>query len=122
MTSVREVKNHLKHYVLHVLYVHQKPNTLDRAYFPTTNDVKNHVYLAQCACQLSKFDQENLRLKIEQWKQDNPTAQFLYRPLINSEETSSSSKQQQAAAAAAAAASSSSSKQQQLAAAASSSS
>ena len=55
ITNVQEVKNHLKHYVLHVLYVHQRRDLTDRAYFPNTSDVRNHVYLAQRACQLSKF-------------------------------------------------------------------
>ena len=91
ITNVQEVKNHLKCYVLHVLYVHQIPDLTDRAYFPNTSDVRNHVYLAQHACQLSKFDQENLRLKIEHWKQDNPTALHFYRPFISSEDTSSTS-------------------------------
>ena len=91
ITNVQEVKNHLKCYVLHVLYVHQRPDLTDRAYFPNTSDVRNHVYLVQRACQLSKFDQENLRLKIKHWKQDNPTALYFYRPFISSEDTSSSS-------------------------------
>ena len=85
ITNVQEVKNHLKHYVSHVLCVHQKPDITDRAYFPTTIDIRNHIYLAQHACQLSKFDQENLKLKIERWKQDNPTSLYFYRPFINSE-------------------------------------
>ena len=81
----------IKHYVLHVLCVQQKPDITDRAYFPTTIDVRNHIYLAQCTCQLSKFDQENLRLKIEHWKQDNPTSLYFYQSLINSEDHSSTS-------------------------------
>jgi len=91
ITNVQEVKNHLKHYVLHVLCVHQRPNLTDRAYFPNTTDVRNHVYLAQRACQLSKYDQENLRLKIEHWKQDNPTAMYFYRPFVSSEDSSNTS-------------------------------
>ena len=36
-------------------------------------------------------DQEHLRLKIEQWKQDNSNSLYFYRPLINAEDHSSTS-------------------------------
>jgi len=87
IANTEEVKSHLKQYVLHDLCPQQKPNITDRAYFPTTVDIRNHIYLAQRACQLSKFDQENLRLKIEQWKKDDPTSHFFYRPLVTTEDT-----------------------------------
>ena len=73
ITAVQEVKSHLKHNVLHILCVHKKPDITNRAYFPTTIDIRNHIYLGQHAYQLSKFDQENLRLKIKHWKHDSPT-------------------------------------------------
>jgi len=41
--------------------------------------------------QLSKFDYENLRLKIEHWEQDNPTAMYLYQPFVSSEDSSNTS-------------------------------
>ena len=68
-----------------------KTRSYRQSLLPNTSDVRNHVYLAQRACQLSKFNQENLRLKIKHWKQDNPTALHFYRPFISSEDTSSSS-------------------------------
>ncbi len=60
-TEVQEIKRALKHYVQHSLCVDVKPNVTDRAYYPTSTDVHNYIYLAQRACQLSRLDQENLR-------------------------------------------------------------
>ena len=41
---------------------------------------RNPIYTAQRALQLSKLDQENLRLKIESWKKQAPTSCFHFRP------------------------------------------
>lgn len=41
-----------------------KPQAHDRAFYPNIVDIKNHVYRAKRALELSKMDQENLRLKI----------------------------------------------------------
>ena len=53
----------------------------DRAYYPTPTDIRNHMYKAKLALQLSKFDQENLALKIEEWKQHTDDTHF-FRPYI----------------------------------------
>ena len=79
-TEVQEVKRALKHYVQHSLCADVKPDLTDRAYYPTSTDVHNHIYLAQCACQLSKLDQENLQLKVQKWKRDSPNSKFYFRP------------------------------------------
>lgn len=59
----------------------------------TTQHLKNYVYSAKCAQELSKLDQDNLKLKIEQWKSENPTTMFYYRPHkeIKHEKTDSTS-------------------------------
>ena len=80
ITDTQEVKRALKHYTLHVLCPEEKPELTDRAYYPTSVDVRNHVYKAQRACQLSKLDQENLRLKIELWQKESPQSHFHFRP------------------------------------------
>ena len=80
ITDTPEVKKALKHYTLHVLCQEQKPELTNRAYFPTTTDVRNHIYKAQRACQLSKLDQENLQLKTELWEKQAPTSLFHFRP------------------------------------------
>ena len=52
ITDTQEVKKVLKHYTLHVLCPEQKPELTNRACYPTTTDVINHIYKAQRACQL----------------------------------------------------------------------
>lgn len=80
--EVQEVKRALRHYVLHVLFPDpsNRPDETNRAYYPTNTDIKNHVYSAKRAQELSKLDQDNLSLKIEQWKGENPSTMFHYRP------------------------------------------
>ena len=80
ITDTQEVKRALKHHTLHVLCPEQKPELRDRSYYPTSTDIRNHVYKAQQACQLSKLDQENLQLKIEIWKKQSPQSHFHFRP------------------------------------------
>ena len=67
-------------YVQHSLCADVKPDLTDRAYYPTSTDVHNHIYLAQCARRLSKLDQENLQLKVQKWKRDSPNSKFYFRP------------------------------------------
>ena len=57
-----------------------RPDETSRAYYPTRTDIKNHVYSAKRAQELSKLDQDNLSLKIEQWKGENPSTMFHYQP------------------------------------------
>ena len=68
ITSVPEVTRALKFYVNHTLCPNSKPDPSNRSYYPIADDIRNHIYRAQKLCQLSSLDQENLRLKIEQWK------------------------------------------------------
>ena len=49
-----------------------KLDEANRTYFPTTIDIQNHVYSVQRSLELSKFDQENLKLKINGWKKKLP--------------------------------------------------
>ena len=93
ITEVQEVKRALKHHVLHVLCPETKPELTDRAYFPTTVDVRNHIYKAQRACQLSKLDQENLKLKVEQWRKDSPGSSFFFCPYKEAEEENGGTKE-----------------------------
>ena len=80
-TEVQEVKRALRHYVLHLFPdPTDRPSESNRAYYPTSTDIKNHVYSAKRAQELSKLDQDNLKLKIEQWKKENPATMFYYRP------------------------------------------
>ena len=58
------------------------PIPTDRAFYPLPNDIKNHVGNAKRALELSKLDQENLRLKIEAWQKDSPESTHYFRPYV----------------------------------------
>ena len=81
ITEVREVRRLLWHYVMHDLCRESPPNPNDRAYFPIDNDLKNHICMAKRALQLSCLDQENLRLKINEWKISDPESTH-FRPYL----------------------------------------
>ena len=83
MTNPHEVRKALNHYVQTVLCTENPPNPDDRAYFPTHRDLKNHIYKAKRALELSKYDQHNLAKKISQWKKSYPESQHFFRPYIS---------------------------------------
>ena len=64
------------------------PDPNDRSYFPIDNDLRNHIYMAKKAIQLSCLDQENLCLKIEQWKKTDPESTHYFRPYCLKSEVS----------------------------------
>ena len=82
ITEIHEVRRLLRHYVMHDLCRESPPNPNDRAYFPIDNDLKNHIYMAKRALQLSCLDQENLCLKIDQWKISDPESTHIFRPYL----------------------------------------
>ena len=61
--QISEVKKIIKHYSDNELMKELgfKPNEYDPAFYPDVTDIKNHVYKAKRALELSKIDQENLR-------------------------------------------------------------
>ena len=64
MTNPQEVRKALNHYVRTVMCTENPPDPDDRAYFPANRDLKNHIYKAKRAFELSKFDQYNLAKKL----------------------------------------------------------
>lgn len=82
VTNVREIKRDLKRYVNRELCsdVSSRPDETNRAYYPTLVDIRNHVFSAQKALELSKFDQNNLKLKVEEWEKEKPSSKFFFRP------------------------------------------
>ena len=82
ITDTAEVRRSLKYYVDNFLCkdIGQKPHPHDRAFYPLKQDIMNHISMAKRAIDLSTFDQENLRLKVEEWKKGNPTSSFYFRP------------------------------------------
>ncbi len=51
-------------------------------------DIKNHICKAKRALELSKIDQENLRLKVEEWKKSSPSSSHFFRPYVQAEDQS----------------------------------
>lgn len=84
MYETREVQKALNFYVKHSLPKEQNITPLphDRAFYPLPNDIKNHVVNAKRALEMSKLDQENLRLKIEAWQNDSPESTHFFRPYV----------------------------------------
>ena len=82
ITDIPQVRSLLRHYVMHDLCKDNPPNPNDRAYFPLDNDLRNHIYMAKRALQLSCLDQENAMLKIEQWRKTDPDSTHFFRPFI----------------------------------------
>ena len=87
ITDTAEVTRSLRYYVDNILSkeIGQKPNDHDRAFYPLKQDIINHINQAKRAADLSKFDQENLHLKVKEWQKDNPTSSFYYRPFGSKE-------------------------------------
>ena len=56
------------------------PLLSDRAFYPLPVDIRNHVGIAKSTLELSKLDQENLRLKVEEWKKGIPQPFHYFRP------------------------------------------
>ena len=84
ITSTSEVKRSLNFYATTVLapqlgITFSKRN---RAFNPTSTDVRNHIYIAKKSLELSKIDQENVRLKVEQFQKRDATSSFFFRPYI----------------------------------------
>ena len=82
ITDIPQVRSLLRHYVMHDLCKDNPPNPNNRAYFPLDNDLRNHIYMAKRALQLSCIDQENAMLKIEQWRKTDPDSTHFFRPFI----------------------------------------
>ena len=81
ITSCPVIKSLLDRYIIHDLcrYDTIKPLKNDRSYFPTSRDIKNHIHKALVAGQYSALDVDNLELKMTEWKEAEPNANFYLR-------------------------------------------
>ena len=86
IVETKEVQRVLENYVKHNLQGEHGITAYsnDRAFHSLPVDIKNHVDSAKRALELSKLDQENLRLKIEGWKKESPVSLHYFRPYIKS--------------------------------------
>ncbi len=82
IVDTAEVKRSLKYYVNNLLSkeIGKMPLEHDRAFYPTNDDIRNHVKKAKRTLELSRLDQENLRLKVEEWQKSSPQSTFFFRP------------------------------------------
>ena len=78
ITDINEVKRALKFHVKHHLSKFNgiQPNDDDRSYFPTLRDMQHHIYI-----ELPALEQENLILKIQQWKTEKSDSLFFLDPI-----------------------------------------
>jgi len=58
------------------------PSHNNRLFYPMPCDIRNHVSKAKRTLQLSKLDQENLKLKIEEWQKSTPSSNHFFRSYI----------------------------------------
>ena len=79
-TAPLEIQRHLKHYVRHYLCCDELPDNMDRAYYPSLQDIRNHINIAKQSLKLSVLDQENALLKTEEWKKISLDTKVFFRP------------------------------------------
>ncbi len=90
ITNITDIKRSLRWYVQHDVakQIGQTLKITDRSLYPTDRDIRNHVHIAKRAMEFSKFDQENLQLKLKKWKTDFPSQCVYCRPYIKKESCS----------------------------------
>ena len=75
-----EVQRLLKHHVKQYMCVGNLPDPNDRAYYPSLDDIRNHIAKAKRALQLSVVDQENAQKIIEQQQKLSTDSHTYFRP------------------------------------------
>ena len=82
ITRPDEIKGYLDDCVERDLFPIQanRPKKTNRRYYPTRQDLRNHIAKAICASKCCKDDQESLRIKLDDWKVSGSTANFFFRP------------------------------------------
>ena len=83
VTRPDEVRRCLEEYVEREMFAtlspQERPKKSNRKYYPTRQDLRNHITKAIAASKYCKDDQESLRQKVLEW-QTAGTGKFLYRP------------------------------------------
>ena len=80
IAEIDDAKKALRHRINHYLCKDSPSDPNDRTYFPTHDDLRNHIYREKHALQHSNYDQENLRLKVQNWKKTHPDPNIFFRP------------------------------------------
>lgn len=83
VTRPEEVKRCVEEFVERELFVDispdGRPKKTNRKYYPTRQDLRNHIARAIATSKSNKDDQESLRQKVNEW-QTTTTGNFFYRP------------------------------------------
>ena len=67
VNRISEIERHLNIYVKNELFMGQTPpDHSNRRFYPTSCDIRNHMYRATIQYRHSCIDQENLQQKIEE--------------------------------------------------------
>ena len=75
--SIKEMQRIINPYVKKELFRGENvPPPENRRFFPLARDIRNHMYRATTKLRLSKIDQENLSMKVKEWKKAAPTDLF----------------------------------------------
>lgn len=85
-TNPQEIRRALREYVRSELK-ENCPSYTNRSYFPTLEDIRNHIYTARLGLDFSKFDQDNLNCKIQKWKEQGSKASHFFRPHVKRDES-----------------------------------
>jgi len=86
--NVAEVQRHTEVYVRRQLFEGQHlPSKFNRRFYPHRRDYENIIYRARVAAMKSLVDQENLRLKVDEWKLADPNVCVIFRPYVDPEST-----------------------------------
>nr|XP_026695589.1 calcium-responsive transcription factor-like [Ciona intestinalis] len=81
--NIMEFKRHLQIFVTCELFKNKTPPLVtNRRYFPTIKDIRNHYYVEFTKRKLSKIDQSNVALLIDDWKANSPESNIFFRPYI----------------------------------------
>lgn len=71
--TVVEVQRHLNNYVVNTLFAGEQPPPMSRRrFYPTPNDIRNILSAQRSGDRKTVNDQENLRLKCEEWQKEKP--------------------------------------------------
>ena len=77
----KEMRRALERYARKELFAgEQLPLATSRRFFPLKRDISNHMYLVAMKLRFSKIDQENISLTLSDWKKENPTDHYFFRP------------------------------------------
>ena len=75
--SVEEMESVIRLFVKNeIIFDDNLPSQESRRFFPLSRDIRNHMYTAINKIHLPTIDQENLHMKIIEWKKKSPKDHF----------------------------------------------